>query len=106
MEDGTISPGMVDAAALRAKVSKQLKIDLEDHEIVTIDPTPVNFLVMEKEAAERKVNDNDGVPIAASEEEQVLEECSVQLKRLGEYIATIHLSGGFQIPLKFKVIKR
>ena len=68
MEDGTISPGMVDAAALRAKVSKQLKIDLEDHEIVTIEPTPVNFLVMEKEAAERKVNDNDGVPIAASEE--------------------------------------
>ena len=98
---------MVDATALRDKLSKQLKIDLEDHEKITIDPTPVNFLAMEKEVTESMIDGDGGVPVASNDSNsETIENCTVQLKRLGEYVATIHLSGGFEIPLKFRIIKR
>lgn len=95
LEDGTTHPGMVDAAALREKLSKQLMIDLEEHEKITIDDLPVKF-------SELKIEDDD-LPLIPLDD---VEKCTVELKKLGEYIATIHLSGGFQIPLKFHIIKR
>ena len=95
LEDGTTHPGMVDAAALREKLSKHLMIDLEEHEKITIDDSPVKF-------SELNIEDDD-LPLIPLDD---VEKCIVELKKLGEYVATIHLSGGFQIPLKFHIIKR
>ena len=100
-EEGTIHPGMVDAKALREKMSNQLMIDLEEHEVITIDPTPVDFLEMEKDE-----DDQDDDELEEPDEDTEVEECTVQLKRVGEHIATVHLAKGYKVPLKFKIIKR
>lgn len=39
-------------------------------------------------------------------EDNSVEECTVKIKQLGEYIARITLSGGYMVPLRFTVEKR
>lgn len=91
---GAVSPGLVDAKAVRQKLSKQLKIDLEPHEKVHLRADPLVHAVTVEEA------------------EQLLQEvatdeaCNAQIRQRGEYLAVISLSGGHTVPLKFEVLKR
>ena len=86
---------MVDEKAVRAKLSRQLKIDLESHEKVHLRPVPIV--------------DQD---VTAEELDEVLKEieteekCKVQIRALGTYVAKISLAGGYTVPLKVEVLKR
>jgi hypothetical protein len=86
---------MVDEKAVRAKLSRQLKIDLEGHEKVHLRPVPIV--------------DQD---VTAEELDEVLKEietdekCKVQIRALGTYVAKISLAGGYTVPLKVEVLKR
>jgi ribosomal protein L9 len=90
-----VHPGMVDEKAVRAKLSRQLKIDLEGHEKVHLRPVPIV--------------DQD---VTAEELDEVLKEietdekCKVQIRALGTYVAKISLAGGYTVPLKVEVLKR
>lgn len=140
---------MVNAKALRDKLSKQLKIDLEDHETIQIHPEQVNFLELDmeerqiremeqqlklQELQQRQQQQNSSLSSVVGNEStegggvsqvekkkqggiegyiaQNIKEYdaerddSIELKDLGEYIAMIHLAGGFSVPLKFVVLKR
>lgn len=88
---------MVTARNIREKLSKQLKIDLERHErvkIVSAEPLPSETL-----------NDESALD-ALIDEAKTDEDCTVQLQRLGDYVAKISLRGGFSVPLKFSVLAR
>lgn len=120
-------PGHVDHKNLREKLSKQLKIDLEDHETIHIR----NELVMgleEKPELELmqllREMDVEDVPVMAGDEEDGAEsnveaasggdddgdgdvkECDVKTKQLGDYVAKITLAGGYVVPLKFTIGRR
>lgn len=92
-----VSPGLVDAKAVRRKLSKQLNIDLEEHEKVHVLKEPVNHAEL---TTERQVE-----PILQQFGEADVR-CTTQIKHLGEYIARISLRGGYSIPLKLEVLKR
>jgi len=92
---GRIHPGLVNAQNVRDKLSKQLKIDLEDHEVVTLGENKVVFT---------EVDDMDDLVVEA--EGIVEEERNVEIKELGEYLAKIHLAGGFTIPLWLSIRAR
>lgn len=112
-------PGHVSASNLRDKLSKQLLIDIEDHESIHIRSEPVPGLedledgeiagiLLQDELASTEGDDivqvkpeSDG----ADEASQV-KKCDVKIKQLGEYLAKITLAGGFAVPLKFKVERR
>jgi len=91
-------PGMVDTAAVREKLSKQLKIDLEEHETIYIKPEPF-------EEATDKIEDFHNVvwDIVKNDDSFSMD---VQLKRLGTYVCKIGLAGGFDVPLILIVKKR
>lgn len=94
----TVHPGMVDYKAVREKLSKQLKIDLDDTETVHLRAAPVLGLSdMEEIEVDKILKD-----VGGDDEE----ECSVQIRELGEFLAKITLSGGHTVPLKFVVLKR
>jgi hypothetical protein len=117
---------MVDARAVRQKLSKQLRIDLEPHEKVYLFAQPLGTLLTT--AANSSTTDDDrndnvdnqkGTRAAAvkplSEEEELnalvqkalpQEEDNVQIRQVGEYLARISLRGGYVIPLKVAVLKR
>jgi len=84
---------MVDQKAVRSKLSKQLKIDLEQHEKVHLRPTPIHDEVDAKELE------------AVLEEIDNEQDCKVQIKALGLYVAKISLAGGYTVPLKVEVLK-
>lgn len=92
----SLHPGMVDSNAVRKKLSKQLKIDLERHEFVHLRPEPVNFADLN----ERDM-DNLMETLGAAETK-----CEVEIKKLGEYVARLSLGGGYSVPLRFEVLKR
>ena len=94
---GKMSPGMVDAKAIRRKLSKQLKIDLDNNERVKINPEPVTFLDIEEKI--------DDVLDEMGEYDEV-KDADVQIRALGDYVAKIYLEGGFSALLKFTVMKR
>mmetsp|Transcript_21353 Transcript_21353/g.44560 ORF Transcript_21353/g.44560 Transcript_21353/m.44560 type:complete len:278 (+) Transcript_21353:323-1156(+) len=128
-------PGHVSAANLREKLSKQLKIDLEEHESIRILNEPMMGLE-EKDDQElmRLIRDMDRVDVAVEKmgEEGELEEdggeadesvadevlaasqsgdegtkdCDTKIKQLGDYLAKITLAGGYVVPLKFRVERR
>ena len=112
-------PGHVNASNLKDKLSKQLLIDLEDHELIHIRSEPVPGLedLEDSEIADLLLKDEaattegDDVVQAKSEgdgddEASQVEECNVEIKQLGEYLAKITLAGGFTVPLKVKVERR
>ena len=83
---------MVDTIALRRKLSKQLKIDLEKHETIHIR----DEIVEPEDATEEKL-------LEVVEAMDVSEPCKVQIRRLGNFVARISLAGGYAVPLKFSV---
>lgn len=89
-------PGHVDEKAVRTKLSKQLKIDLEPHERVHLRPAAiVDHEHLSAEEIEAMLNE------IATEQD-----CNVQIKALGVYLAKISLRGGYTVPLKVEVLKR
>jgi len=73
-------PGMVDHLAVRQKLGKQLKIDLEDHESVQLLNEPVGSITdLEEVEIQRMI---DGL-------EHKDEPCTVKIQKLGEYVAKI-----------------
>jgi hypothetical protein len=92
----TIHPGMVDSNAVRKKLSKQLKIDLEPYERVHLYAEPVSYGELNDKETERFME-------LLGDSEQ---KCEVQIKKVGDYIARISLRGGYSIPLRFEVTKR
>lgn len=92
---------MVDAKAIRQKLNKQLKISLEPHERVHVYKEQVDYGEMpSKELAELVMNN------ALFGVEDRDKSCTNQIKALGQYVARICLRGGFNIPVKFEVLKR
>jgi ribosomal protein L9 len=89
----SVHPGMVDHKAVRSKLSKQLKIDLDEHEKVHLRAVPVD---------DWKAEDIDTV----LEEMETEEECTVQIRQLGDFVAKISLAGGHYVPLKVTILKR
>jgi len=84
-------PGMVDEKALKIKLSKHLKIDLEDHEKIVINKEPVEFDEID--------NNLDALMETIQDED-------VEIRNLGDYIAKITLDGGYSVPLKFLVTNK
>lgn len=94
-----IHPGMVDHVAVRQKLSKQLMIDLEEHEKVQIYPEPIaHHLLEEENSVEEYLNKMEPL-----KEDQ---ECDVQLRALGEYLVKIHLKGDQSVALRLSILKR
>ena len=89
-------PGMVDSNAVRKKLSKQLKIDLESYERVHLYKEPVSYGDYNEKATEELMG-----TLGDSEVK-----CEVQIKKVGDYIARITLRGGYSVPLRFEVTKR
>lgn len=92
-----MQPGTVDAKAIRKKLSKQLKIDLDPHEKVHLRAEPFLHSELDEKMAE---------PFLKEEFPAVHEPCPTQVRQLGEYMARIALRGGFLVPLKVEVLKR
>lgn len=92
-----LHPGEVNAKNLRQKLSKQLKIDLEDDESIHIcSETPI---------VHNEMNDSK-VQTMVDEFVTTGAECHLIIKRLGEYIAKVSIRGGYSVPLKFVVLQR
>ena len=85
---------MVDKKALKAKLSKQLKIDLEKHEELHLNAEPIDPDDVTPEGLLEMV-----------ENMEVSEPCSLQIQRLGHYVARISLSGGYAVPLRFVIVE-
>jgi hypothetical protein len=106
----TLHPGKVTAENLREKLSKQLKIDLEDDE-------PIHICV-DGGSSSGSSSSGSIAPLIFSELNEnkiqtMVEEykpadgpCSVEIKRLGDYLAKISLRGGYSVPLYFSVGQR
>mmetsp|Transcript_30125 Transcript_30125/g.36817 ORF Transcript_30125/g.36817 Transcript_30125/m.36817 type:complete len:228 (+) Transcript_30125:100-783(+) len=94
-ESGTpLHPGLVRSAHVREKLSKQLKIDLEDHEKLILSPQVVEHHELSNEQEidafiEKIPNDEEAV-----------------IRRVGVFYAKIVLRGDFMVPLKVRVVKR
>ena len=93
-----MNPGMVDAVAVRKKLSKQLRIDLEPHEKVHLRAEPVLHSELTEEVMEEMLK--------TEFDDSSDTRCTTQVKELGEYLARISLRGGFMVPLKVEVGKR
>lgn len=99
---GAISPGKVTSMNVRDKLSRQLKIDLEDHETVHLRAQPViGFAEIDDDKIENMLTD-----IGTVDEDGKTNACQVEIRQLGEYLAKISLSGGYSLPLKVAVVKR
>lgn len=88
---------MVDAKAIRKKLSKQLRIDLEPHESVHLLAEPVIHSELTEGGTEEMMQEQFG---------DASQPCSTQVRQLGEFLARISLKGGFMVPLKVEVVKR
>jgi len=96
-----LHPGMVDHRAVRQKLSKELKIDLEDHETVQIYPDPISHTEIDDPEKEKSIEEF----LTSMEKLGEGEECQVQLKAIGEYLVKISLEGG-DVGLRLAVVKR
>jgi ribosomal protein L9 len=92
---------MVDSKAIRQKLNKQLRISLEPHERVHVHKEPVDHDVITSKELSEMVMNNELFGVDDRDKS-----CKHQIKSLGQYIARICLRGGFNIPLKFEVLKR
>mmetsp|Transcript_16556 Transcript_16556/g.23354 ORF Transcript_16556/g.23354 Transcript_16556/m.23354 type:complete len:239 (+) Transcript_16556:26-742(+) len=93
---GQVHPGYVTAKNVRDKLGRQLKIDLEDHELVHLKDSPTSTTEeLTDEALDKLIED---IPTQ--------ERCPVKIKQLGEFVAKLSLAGGYTVPLKFVVLKR
>jgi hypothetical protein len=99
-----LHPGAVTAQNLRDKLSKQLKIDLDDDE---------NIHIYSDGGSSNTLQPMVFAELSDSKIQSMVEEykpddgpCSIQVKRLGEYLAKISLKGGYAVPLRFVVQQR
>jgi hypothetical protein len=88
---------MVDHKSVRDKLSKQLKIDLDDTETIHLrsEPVPSHDTMAQKD-----------INALVEEIEGGKEECKVQIREIGYFLAQITLPGDHIIPLKIEVKKR
>jgi hypothetical protein len=91
-------PGMVDAAAVRAKFAKQLRIDLEENETIHLSTETISSYDRDW----RKPGYLEEIMETMSTDEP----CTVQIRQLGFYVAKITLKGGFVVPLVVQILKR
>jgi len=109
-ENAPIFPGKVNHLNVRDKLSKQLRIDLDDHEKVQIHPEPVSFALFdEDETAMQELLDKMEPLVKEGDDEGQSSsggECKVELKNLGEYLVKIHLKGDQSVGLRLAVMKR
>ena len=97
----TMHPGMVDAKAVRQKLSKQLNIDLEEEsedsqEKVHLQATPLDeFEDWTEQELEKAL---DAIPTDKP--------CQTQVREMGLFLAKISLAGGYSVPLKVRVLRR
>jgi len=128
----TLHPGIVSAEDIRQKLSKQLKIDLDRNEPIHIfrddkkdnnndhssslsstttttttsksttatTTKPINFALHDEAKIQSMVD--EFIP----ETELTTEKCTIQINRLGDYLAVIGLKGGYTVPLRFIVRQR
>ncbi|GKY97352.1 hypothetical protein MPSEU_000693600 [Mayamaea pseudoterrestris] len=94
---GSLTSGSVDAKYIRKKLSKQLRIDLEPHETITLRAEPVNHAELDHNPTELQ----SLIDALASDQAS-----TTQVKQLGEFLACISLRGGYNIPLRVEVLKR
>ena len=125
-------PGHVNAQNLRDKLSKHLKIDLEEHETIRIRNEPIVGLDSKTEsellelieeidaptvvAVKKETSEEGDVESVDNKEETTEEElttakpidtdCDTKVKQLGDYVAKITLAGEYVVPLKFTVQRR
>ena len=101
---GAVHPGLVKAQNVRDKLSRQLKIDLEDYETVRLCAKPVEpgHAELEDEDIDRIMEEIG----SGSSEEAHGAECNLEIRQLGDFLAKISLRGGHVVPLKFSVLKR
>jgi hypothetical protein len=114
----TLHPGVVTTDNIRQKLSKQLKIDLDESEPIHIlknasneenqgiasassatTTNPLNFA--ELDDAKIQAMADELVPVMDASGK-----CSIQINRLGEYLAVIGLKGGYAVPLRVLVRQR
>ena len=120
-------PGHVSVKNIRDKLSKQLKIDLEDHETIHIRNEPIvgieemdekevmqiimgmdEMTTEEKDSKEGEDGDSTKEESSASAEATADEtkDCDTKVKQLGDYLAKITLAGGYVVPLHFRIERR
>ena len=116
----TLHPGVVTTENLREKLSKQLKIDLNENEAMhifrndddnnnntdssdssaanttTTTTTPINFAEIDEVKIQAMID--DFIPTT--------DKCPIKINRLGDYLAVIGLKGGYTVPLRFVVRQR
>lgn len=95
---GRIYPGKVTAVNVKSKLSRQLKIVLEDHEKIILHPEKINLSEV-----------GDDFESLVSDQSLALEDipsCATEVTQLGDYYAKIYLRGGFVVPLHVQVLKR
>ena len=106
-DNAPIHPGKVNQEQVREKLSKQLKIDLEDFEKVQIHPDSISFAALEEdETLMDKLLDEMEPLVTEGGSTEGDGECNVELKRLGEYLVKIHLKGDQQVGLRLAVLRR
>ena len=132
-DTGRCFPGLVSVENVRQKLSKQLKIDLEDHELLHLRKEPVfSHAELTEEAIEgllKEVGPKGGgertpeqgvekiveAELTGGDEDsgevkgeagKELEKSAVEIRTIGNYLAKITLGGGHTVPLKFVVKKR
>ena len=111
----TLHPGVVTTENLREKLSKQLKIDLNENEAMHIfrndddnnntdssdsaantTTNPINFAEIDEVKIQAMID--DFIPTT--------DKCPIKINRLGDYLAVIGLKGGYTVPLRFVVRQR
>jgi len=114
----TLHPGVVTTDNIRQKLSKQLKIDLDESEPIHILKNASNEESQAVGNASSATTTNplnfaelDDAKIQAMADELVPAmdasgKCSIQINRLGEYLAVIGLKGGYAVPLRVLVRQR
>ena len=101
-------PGMVDAAAVRQKLSTQLKIDLDEDEWVQLSPSPVSHDLVDGTTAQGQEMMGQLLTtlFETTDSTSITPKPNVQIRQLGEYLAKIHLKGQQSVGLRFSVLKR
>jgi len=108
---GRCHPGVVTANNVRQKLSKHLKIDLEDHEVLRLEPTSIAYdelLAKVETSGNQDVGPLDSL-ITEDDMGRNLSEvkpCTTEIKQVGEYCAKIYLDGGFCVPLFVRVVRK
>jgi len=97
-----IHPGVVDATVVRDKLSKQLKIDLEDHEHVQLNGEAISHSLFDEDIPliEKTLNAMQKLKVEEGEK------CNVKIKTIGEYLCKLHLKGNQTVGLRVAVKKR